>query len=162
MVYIIMGVSGCGKTTIGKILADKLHLPFYDADDYHPSENVKKMKSGLSLNDSDRRPWLEILSSQIQKWNASGGAVLACSALKKSYREILLSGNSSNVLFIYLKGDKKLILKRMMKRKDHYMPPSLLDSQFKALEEPLNAIEVDISNIPETIVSEILAKIASV
>lgn len=155
MVVIIMGVSGCGKTTVGKLLAINLDLPFYDADDFHPPKNVKKMSSGEPLNDLDRKPWLEILSNEIEEWNSNKGAILACSALKKSYRDILIS-KSDDVQFVYLKGDRDKILKRMRARKDHYMPPELLDSQFITLEEPDSAITVTIDKSPTMIVSEIV------
>ncbi len=155
MVVIIMGVSGCGKTTVGKLLAINLDLPFYDADDFHPPKNVKKMSSGEPLNDQDRKPWLEILSNEIEEWNSNKGAILACSSLKKSYRDILIS-KSDDVQFVYLKGDRDTILKRMRARKDHYMPPELLDSQFITLEEPDSAITVTIDKSPTMIVSEIV------
>jgi len=156
-----MGVSGCGKTTVGKRLSQKVGLPFYDADDFHPPENVEKMKSGQPLNDDDRQPWLEILSDRISEWNRSGGAILACSALKRSYRTILQS-KSKDVQFVYLKGDRDLILDRMKKRIGHYMPPKLLDSQFDALEEPENTIKVSIEPSPEEIVERIVSKLKTI
>ena len=136
MIYIVMGVSGAGKTRVGKILAEELSLPFYDADDFHPQFNVEKMKSGKPLDDYDRKPWLEDLANKIVQWQNEGGAVLACSALKKSYRQLLKSKAESGVQFIYLKGRPDMIGKRLRKREGHYMPPDLLDSQFEALEEP--------------------------
>lgn len=160
MVLIVMGVSGSGKSTIGSRLAEKLHLPYFDADDYHPIENVNKMSSGKPLNDDDRQPWLEILSVKIAEWNRSGGAVLACSALKERYRTLLQS-KSKDVTFIYLKGDRDIILNRMRARKNHYMPPKLLDSQFEALQEPSDAIAVSIENNPAMIVGEILDQLSS-
>lgn len=160
MVWIVMGVSGSGKTTIGRILAENQGLPFYDADDFHPPQNVEKMRSGQPLNDHDRKPWLDTLSRHISDWNRRGGAVLACSALKKSYRNTLRS-DGNHVQFIYLKGSKEMILKRMNDREDHYMPPSLLDSQFEALEEPPDAITVFIDNPPEKIIAEILNEFTS-
>ncbi|PWN07544.1 gluconokinase [Rhodohalobacter mucosus] len=159
MVYIVMGVSGCGKTTVGTLLAEKLGIPFYDADNYHPAQNVKKMKEGIPLTDSDRQPWLEALAEQIRVWNKDNGAVLACSALKQSYRNILAAENPERVQFIYLKGTRKEILDRLQKRRNHYMPPSLLDSQFSALEEPPEALTVSISAPPDQIVSRILMKL---
>jgi len=155
MVIIVMGVSGCGKTTVGKRLSKKTGLPFFDADDFHPSENVRKMKSGQPLNDDDRHPWLENLSAKISEWNRSGGAILACSALKKTYREILSSGEGETE-FVYLKGSKSVIFDRMKKRDGHYMPPELLDSQFETLEEPEEALTVSINQSPEIIVHEIV------
>lgn len=155
MVLVIMGVSGCGKTTVGEILAKDLGLPFFDADDFHPQRNVEKMKSGRPLNDDDRYPWLTILSENILKWNKKKGAVLACSALKKTYREILQPVSHSDLLFVYLKGTKEIILDRLNKRTGHYMPPELLDSQFAALEEPEKAITVSIDQSPNKIVEQI-------
>lgn len=156
MVVVVMGVSGCGKTTVGKLLADKLDLPFYDADDFHPTSNVEKMKNEKPLNDDDRKPWLEELANQIMEWNSEKGAVLACSALKKSYRQLLVS-KSNEVQFVYLIGDRDIILRRMNARKDHYMPPELLNSQFDALEEPDNAITFSIDKTPEALVREIIS-----
>ncbi len=159
MVFIVMGVSGCGKTTVGKLLAEKINLPFFDADNFHPSENVTKMSSGEPLNDNDRKPWLEILAEKIEKWNRSDGAVLACSALKESYRKLLIS-KSTDVQFVYLNGAKDIILQRMKNREGHYMPPDLLDSQFEALEEPGDeAIHVSIKQTPKEIVDRIIEMI---
>lgn len=143
--FIIMGVSGCGKTSVGKSLAEYLGWDFYDADDFHPPENVSKMANGIPLDDSDRAPWLASLNDLISsslKTNRPG--VLACSALKESYRQQLMGGND-DVQLVYLKGSYDLIWSRMIARKDHYMKPHMLQSQFDALEEPSNAITVDIS-----------------
>ncbi len=159
MVYVIMGVSGCGKTTIGKLLAKQLKLSFYDADNFHPQTNIRKMEQGIPLNDDDRKPWLDILSKKINEWNQTGGAVLACSALKKSYRDLLRNVNSDgavNVKFIYLKGSKEIIYKRLNDREGHYMPPELLNSQFQDLEEPKHALTVNIDQKPDTILKHIL------
>jgi carbohydrate kinase (thermoresistant glucokinase family) len=155
MVWIVMGVSGSGKTTVGKLLAKKLDLPFYDADDFHPKQNVQKMEAGEPLTDQDREPWLNHLSEMITRWNSNSGAVLACSALKESYRLTLKAGDN-NVQFVFLDGDIDLIRKRMKSRKGHYMPSSLLESQFEALEMPSNAIRVSIDQPPANIVKEIL------
>lgn len=154
-----MGVSGCGKTTTGKILSKNIDKPFYDADDFHPQRNVEKMKSGQPLNDEDRYPWLTILSEHISKWNKKNGAILACSALKKSYREILKPHPQSDIIFIYLKGSKEIISERLNKRSGHYMPPDLLDSQFADLEEPEKAITVSIDQSPAEVVDEIMKKL---
>ena len=157
MVIILMGVSGCGKTTVGELLAKKLSLPFFDADDFHPVENVKKMQSGMPLNDDDRKPWLDELARQIKKWNRNDGAVLACSALKEKYRQILRgNSNREDVQIVYLKGTKDLIAERLKQRSGHYMPPELLDSQFAELEEPDRAITVSINNNPENIAQKII------
>jgi carbohydrate kinase (thermoresistant glucokinase family) len=160
MVWIIMGVSGSGKSTIGDMLATELNLPFYDADDYHPPENVEKMSAGHPLTDEDRKPWLNILACKIEEWNSNKGAVLACSALKESYRQLLIS-KSKNVEFIYLKGNRKIISDRLKSREDHYMPPDLLDSQFDALEEPEKTLTVSIDGSPTKIVNTILNHISS-
>jgi carbohydrate kinase (thermoresistant glucokinase family) len=157
MVIILMGVSGCGKTTVGELLAQDLNLPFYDADDFHPETNVKKMESGIPLNDDDRKPWLKELARQIKIWNENNGAVLACSALKENYRQMLRADSNQNeVQIVYLKGSKKLIADRLNQRSGHYMPPELLDSQFADLEEPENALTVSIDNSPEKITQKIM------
>ena len=155
MVYIVMGVSGCGKTTIGNLLAREKQIPFFDADDFHPPVNIKKMSAGIPLDDSDRLPWLQVLSEKIKEWSEANGAILACSALKKDYRDILQS-KTEDVTIIWLDGSYELIKSRMQDREGHYMPPGLLKSQFDALEPPKNAIRIDIDKKPETIVSEIL------
>ena len=154
--FIVMGVSGCGKTSVGKALADSLGWDFYDADDFHPPENVVKMANGTPLDDSDRAPWLASLHDMISsKLTADAPGVLACSALKERYRRQLMDGNH-DVQIIYLKGSYDLIWSRMEERTDHYMKPQLLKSQFKALEEPSNALTIDISMPVDEIVQEIL------
>jgi carbohydrate kinase (thermoresistant glucokinase family) len=158
MIYILMGVSGAGKTLIGQKLSECLDIPFYDGDDFHPPANVKKMKSGQPLNDNDRRPWLESLANNMIEWEQTGGAILACSALKKKYRKIL--GSKTDTQFIYLKGSPSLIADRLAKRKGHYMPPELLQSQFDALEEPDEAFTVSVEPSPEEIVTSILDRLA--
>lgn len=158
MIYIVMGVSSAGKTMIGRKLAEKLGLAFHDGDDFHPAENVEKMESGEPLNDEDRLPWLQKLRRNMLQWEQTGGAVLACSALKRSYRRILTPADIP-VKFIYLKGSRALIADRMKNRSEHFMPESLLDSQFKALEEPANAVTVEIDQSPERIVDDIIANI---
>lgn len=154
--FIVMGVSGSGKTVVGKSLAQKLGWDFFDADDFHPPANVVKMAGGIPLDDSDRAPWLdalhELISSSLKK---NHPAVLACSALKERYRQQLLAGND-NVQLIYLKGSYDLIWSRMEKRTDHYMKPSMLKSQFDALEEPTNALTVNIENSIAEIVETIM------
>lgn len=152
-VYIIMGVSGSGKTTIGSLLAQRLELPFYDADDFHPEASVKKMQGGQPLTDSDRQPWLKQLNTEISKWNTEKGAVLACSALKESYRNTLTTDHQ--VSWIVLRGDHTTILNRMQDR-EHFMPTSLLQSQFETLELPPYGIHVDIDNTPEVLVNYVL------
>jgi carbohydrate kinase (thermoresistant glucokinase family) len=151
MVYIVMGVSGCGKSTVGENLAQSMKIPFYDGDDYHPQANIDKMSSGQPLNDNDREPWLDELALNISFWNECGDAVLACSALKEIYR--LTLSKFGGVQFIYLKGSKELILKRMQERK-HFMKPEMLDSQFATLEEPREAIELNIADKPDEMVKK--------
>ncbi len=134
-VFVIMGVSGCGKTMVGQALAAHLNCPFYDGDDFHPPENVAKMAGGIPLDDADRAPWLARLAALIQEHlNKGETAVLACSALKRRYRDRL--SVSEQVQFIFLDGDFDLIWGRMLVRQDHYMKPEMLHSQFEALEPP--------------------------
>lgn len=154
-----MGVSGSGKSLIGRKLAEQMKIPFYDADDFHPESNVKKMKSGKPLNDSDRRPWLQAMANRFPDWEREEGAVLACSALKQSYREQLKKGAVGDLHFVFLKGSKALISKRMNRRKNHFMPGELLDSQFEALEEPENAITISIDQSPDEIIHEIIEQL---
>lgn len=154
--FIVMGVSGCGKSSVGRSLAGALGWDFYDADDFHPPENVAKMANGFPLDDSDRTPWLaalhELISSSLK---ADRPGVLACSALKERYRQQLMGGDE-DVQIIYLKGSYDLIWSRMKKRTDHYMKPHMLKSQFETLEEPANALTMDISRLVDDIVQEIL------
>ncbi len=157
----IMGVSGCGKSTVGKILAGRLDLPFFDGDDYHPENNISKMRAGIPLNDSDRKGWLENLNNLASE-NIETGAVIACSALKKSYREILTCGLIDHCAFIYLKGSFEEISDRINKRRNHFMPPKLLQSQFNTLEEPEEGITVPIGGTPEEIADEIMSLLNSV
>lgn len=154
MVFIVMGVSGAGKTTVGKLLADRLALPFHDADDFHPESNLAKMRQGVPLTDEERMPWLERLAREISGWNASQGAVLACSALKESYRRILRGGGE--VHFIHLHGTHELLEKRMKERKGHYFPAHLLESQLRDLEVPDHALSVEIGPPPEEICEGIM------
>ena len=157
MVIILMGVSGSGKTTIGRRLADELGWKFYDGDDFHPRANVEKMAHGVPLDDEDRAPWLESLRDLIRSCLVRGeSAVLACSALKRSYREYLLI--DENVKLVYLKGDYELIEDRLEGRRGHFMKPKMLDSQFDALEEPERGLTVDISLPPEKIIETIRSR----
>ena len=149
-----MGVTGSGKTTVGRLLARKLGWKYFDADDFHPPANVDKMRSGIALDDGDRQPWLEGLRDLIRD-SLEGGenAVLACSALKAKYRRLLLI--DERVKLVFLKGDFQLIQKRLSKRRGHYMNPALLESQFATLEEPNESIEIDISSDTAEIVRTI-------
>ena len=157
-VFIIMGVSGTGKSTIGKLLSENLGIPFFDGDDYHPEANIKKMQSGIPLNDEDRYGWLMALNS-LSKEHKQRGAVIACSALKSSYREILRKDMGTNTVFVYLEGSFELVKSRMEKRDSHFMPIDLLKSQFDTLEPPEDAITVSIALLPESIVTVILEQI---
>ncbi|GAC35213.1 gluconokinase [Paraglaciecola polaris] len=159
MILIVCGVSGTGKSTIGNMLAEKLSLPFYDADDFHPQSNVQKMQNGTPLNDEDRQPWLETLSDKLASWENEGGAVLACSALKAAYRDTLASKCTSNIEWIILHGSKALLTERLGARKGHFFEPRLLDSQLSTLELPNDAVVVDIQPPPEDIVQSIVARL---
>ncbi len=150
-----MGVSGSGKTTIGKLLAEVLSWTFSDADSFHSPENVAKMRSGIPLTEADRKPWLQDLQTAIKTWLQNNqNVVLACSALKDSYRQVLLV-DSNLVKIVYLKGSYELIQKRLQERQNHYMSATLLDSQFHTLEEPLDALCMDVAESPQVIVHNI-------
>ena len=159
MIILVMGVSGSGKTTIGKKLAESLGYKFADADDFHPQENIEKMRNGIALSDKDRLPWLQKMQDVIKKHLLeNSNIVITCSALKASYRQMLLI-NHESVKLVYLKGSFELIHKRLKERLNHFMSEKLLKSQFEILEEPLEAIKVDISRPLEDIVQEILEKL---
>jgi carbohydrate kinase (thermoresistant glucokinase family) len=159
-IVIVMGVSGCGKSTIGALLASHLGWGFEDADSFHPASNIAKMHSGIPLTDEDRWPWLDAVAAWIDKARGSGGhAVVACSALKRSYRDVLI-GNRPDIRLVYLKGDETVIARRIAARHGHFMSQSLLHSQFEALEEPgpgENPIIVSIEPQPPEIVARILS-----
>jgi gluconokinase len=157
--YLVMGVSGCGKSTIARMLAERLGWNFFDADDFHPPTNIVKMKSGIPLTDADRLPWLERLATLLQEEIAAGRhPVLACSALRQSYRDILLAG-LEGMRIVYLRGDRELIASRINSRPGHFMPAALLDSQFQTLEEPAgpDVIVGDLCLSPQQIIETILS-----
>lgn len=157
-VIVVMGVSGSGKSSIGKLLSEKLSRPFYDGDDFHPKANVKKMSSGQPLNDEDRKEWL-IALNKLAIEHRHKGAVIACSALKKNYRSLLRAGMGDCMIFVYLEGSFELIKSRLDKRKNHFMTAQLLQSQFDTLEAPSKAITVSIDNTPAKMVREIIKKL---
>jgi len=156
MVLILMGPMGCGKTTIGQMLARRLGWPFYDADDFHSEQSVEKMRAGIALTDEDRRLWLRNLRTQIRGWlKDRQNRILACSALRQTYRDIL-GVDQKGVKTVYLKGSYSLLRERIEGRQHPYMNRDLLRSQLDTLEEPKDGLIADISKPPETIVSSIL------
>ncbi|NEQ68681.1 MAG: gluconokinase [Symploca sp. SIO2D2] len=159
MVYVVMGVCGCGKSTVGRLLAERLSLPFFDGDDFHPKANLGKLSQGKQLDDEDREPWLRAIGQQVLNWNNAGGAVLACSALKKLYRTWLRETGGSDIRFIYLHGSRELLQDRLRDRTGHFMDPSLLDSQLETLEIPKTAVKVSIEYSPKEIVDQIEHKL---
>ena len=155
MIVLVMGVSGSGKTTIGEALARELGWKYLDADDYHPKANVAKMASGVPLEDADRWPWLEKINEELLKiQDEDRSAVVGCSALKQAYRERLARG-LRDFKVVYLRGDFGLLQSRIAARKHRFMPPTLLQSQFDALEPPAHAVEVDVSAPVESSLSKI-------
>ena len=163
-IVVVMGVSGSGKTTVGKLLAEQLSVVMLEGDSLHSAENVKRMAAGTALSDSDRRDWLLAIAQRIAAASRDGrGLVVSCSALKRGYRDVLRAGDP-NLIFVYLAGDKELIRQRLTLRQDHFMPTALLDSQFDALEAPgvdEPVISCDIAQSPADIVRSILARIAA-
>jgi len=158
---ILMGVSGSGKTTIGKRLSRRTGLPFFEGDNYHPRANVEKMSSGRPLDDADRRPWLVALHQLIQtNLERKRSLILASSALKEKYRDTLRGDLGEQVVFVYLKGDFDLIYRRMKDRKDHFMGKEMLRSQFQALEEPEDGLTVSVDQPIPAIVGEIIQRLA--
>ena len=154
-IIILMGVSGSGKSTVGRLLAKDLGWRFYEGDDFHPQSNIQKMTRGIPLTDEDRDDWLAALTKLVSELDQQvQSAVVTCSALKQAYRDTL-SRNMSNVIFVYLKGSYKLILKRIKSRQGHFMKPGLLKSQFDILEEPNQALVVRVSKRPDQLVKQI-------
>jgi gluconokinase len=162
--YVIMGVSASGKSTIGAMLARALGVAFVEGDDLHPPENVQRMAAGIPLTDADRRGWLRAIAGRLREAQRAGvGLVVTCSALKRSYRDLLRSDGAADVRFVYLEGDDALLATRMAHRRGHFMPGSLLESQLATLEEPSqdeHAWACDIRETPETIVADLVARAA--
>lgn len=161
--YIVMGVSGCGKTTIGSALAGALTLEFVEGDDYHPPENVRRMAAGIPLTDADRAGWLRALAERLTAARVAGaGLVMSCSALKRAYRDVLRAGaRPDEVRFVFLEGNRALIGERLAERRGHYMPAALLDSQFATLERPSpdeQAWVCDIAQPPADIVAALVTR----
>jgi gluconokinase len=161
IVLVVMGVSSSGKTTVGKLLAERLGWHYQEGDALHPPENVAKMSGGTPLTDADRIPWLQRIADQIDDWRGRGEpGVVTCSALKRAYRDIII-GSRRDVGLVYLRGSRELIGRRMAARKGHFMPTALLDNQFATLEEPgpeEPAITVDVGGTPAEVVDEILRR----
>jgi carbohydrate kinase (thermoresistant glucokinase family) len=157
-VLVLMGVSGCGKTTVAKLVAEAHGVPYQEGDALHPPENVAKMSEGHPLTDEDRWPWLHAIAAVIDGWRAAGqSGLVTCSALKRAYRDILI-GPRQDVRLVFLRGDQALIAGRLAKRRGHYMPSSLLDSQFATLEEPgpdERPFVVDIRATPEELARQV-------
>ncbi|MEP7106510.1 MAG: gluconokinase [Ferruginibacter sp.] len=158
-VIYIMGVSGSGKTTIGQQLSARTGYQFYDADNFHTKENKAKMNAGIPLTDEDRWPWLENIHDFVSQTITTRNIIVVCSALKQVYRDRLGRAIEENCLWVFLQGDYETILERLNSRTGHYMPPTLLRSQFDALEVPADAIRVDIKLLPEMIINNIITSI---
>jgi gluconokinase len=160
MQVVVMGVTGVGKTTVGRLVAQRLGARFVDADDFHPPENVAKMRAGIPLDDNDRQPWLAALNAQLKEAARRGDSVvLACSALKSAYRERLREGIPA-LRFVHLVGTRELIAGRLGARSGHYMNPALLDSQFATLERPDDALSLDVGPAPEELANAVCADLA--
>ena len=160
MVILLMGVAGSGKTTIGRQLAAELGWSFADADDFHPAANVAKMSAGIPLDDADRAPWLAAIRRYIDaRLERNENAVVTCSALKEKHRAVLL-GDRAQVRLVYLRGTRELLWSRISSRQGHFMKPAMLDSQLAALEEPADALAIDIAQPPEKIIAALRQAVA--
>lgn len=161
LAVVVMGVAGCGKSTVGRLLAEELSWEFLDGDDFHPPHNVAKMQAGTPLTDDDRSEWLGVLHSLLERAVREGRpAVLACSALKKAYRRRLV-GDLRGVRFVYLQGSYEVLERRLAARQSHFMKSNMLKSQFEVLEEPKDALNLDVSASPEQLVALIRADLGS-
>lgn len=168
LLILTMGVSGSGKSTIGKQIAAHFDLPFVEGDDFHPPANVAKMAAGQPLNDEDRQPWLEALGAVLAKAESPNlptsegnkGAVLACSALKQTYRDVLQKRLHNDLRIVWLDGSREVLLSRLRSRKDHFFPPHLLDSQLATLEPPVGAIRIDIDQPIDEIRAQTIAALS--
>jgi gluconokinase len=158
-IIIVMGVSGSGKTTVGELLAQHLGLPFYDGDDFHPAANVAKMAAGHPLTDEDRAGWLATLAADLTPWEAAGGAVLACSALKESYRQTLQAGASLPLTWVFLDTDPAVLRQRLEARQGHYMKASMLESQLETLEKPTYGLHLTQDVPVATLVAQIVEQL---
>ena len=156
---VVMGVSGSGKTTVGELLAQKIGRPFYDGDDFHPAANVAKMAAGHPLTDEDRAGWLATLAGHMQEWEAAGGAVLACSALKESYRQTLQAGATLPLGWVFLDTDPAVLRARLEARQGHYMKADMLDSQLATLEKPTYGLHLTADVPPEELVAQAVAQL---
>ena len=159
MLLVVCGVSGVGKTTIGRLLAEALKIPFYDADDFHPESNVDKMSNGIPLGDGDRRPWLDTLASHLSEWEKEGGAVLACSALKERHRRTLGSRCREHMRWIVLHANEAVLADRIASRTGHFFDRRLLGSQLDTLEIPDYGWLIDVQSSPQEIVNEIIMRL---
>ena len=157
MIIVLMGVAGAGKTTVGRLLAERLRWPFFEGDAFHPAENIEKMSRGVALNDIDRHPWLIAIAARIRELiERKESAVFSCSALRAHYRNYLRAGNHPDVQLVYLQGDEPLIHRRVQTRKEHFFKPEMITSQFEILEEPEDAFTVSAQLPPNEIVSRVL------
>lgn len=156
-IIILMGVSGSGKTTVGELLSTQTGIPFFDGDDFHSQANVAKMAAGTPLTDADRAGWLADLARHIGQWEQDKGAILACSALKESYRTTLQAGAHSPLTWVFLTGDPALLLLRMSSRQGSYMKANMLDSQLATLEMPAYGLHLNVADTPQQLVDKIVA-----